>query len=91
MQDADHVVTFALDHRKARVGGGNHLRHELLEALRDVDDIHLGARHHDVAHRKFRDLQNAFDHGKRISIEQLALMRGAQQRKKLFSVFGGAQ
>ena len=50
-QHADDVVAVLVDHREARVRGGDHLRDEGLHRLVDVDEVHLRARDHDVAHR----------------------------------------
>ena len=53
----------------------------------DVDDIHLRARHHDVAHLQLGDLQHAFDHGQRVGVQQVALVGGVQQLDQLLAVF----
>ena len=91
MQDADHVVEFALDHRKTRVGAPDHMGQQLAHRLGDVDHHHLRAGHHDVAGGEFGHLEHALDHRQGFRVEQFALVRGAQQAQQLFTVFGGAK
>ena len=69
VQNAQNVVPVAFDHRKARVRGIDDMGQEFFRRLADVDDIHLRARHHDVAHGQRSHLQDAFDHGKRIGVD----------------------
>ena len=77
-----------LGHGKARVRGLDDERNELVGRLADVDHVHLRARHHDVARLQLGDLQHAFDHRERVGVEQIALVRGAQQLDQLLAVLG---
>jgi hypothetical protein len=74
-QDADDVVTAAFVDREARVRGLLHEGDERLRGVRDIDHIHLRARHHDVARGQFGDLEHALDHRQRVGVDQVALMR----------------
>src|SRR6185295_13871124 len=85
-QDADHVVAVLVDHREARVRGGDDLRNERLDRLVDVDEVDLGARHHDIAHLHLRDREGALDDRERVGVEQVARIRGAQQVHELLAV-----
>ncbi len=56
----------------------DHQLDQLLGRLVALDEHHLRARHHDVAHLHVRDRQHAFEHDQRIAVEQSALARLAQ-------------
>jgi hypothetical protein len=64
---------------------------EFFGRIGDVNDIHLCARNHDVAHLHLGDVHHALDHGKRIGIEEIALVGRMQQLHQLFAVFRLAQ
>jgi hypothetical protein len=85
-KDSDHVVLVLPDHREAGVPGLDHHGDELVGGLLDVDDVHLRARHHDVARLHLGDLQHALDHGERVGIEQVPLVGGAQQLDQLLPI-----
>jgi hypothetical protein len=74
--------------RETRVAGLDDERDEAIGRFVDVDDVHLRARHHDVARLQFGDLQYAFDHGQGIGIEQVALEGGMQQGHQLLAIAG---
>ena len=59
---------------------------ELIGRFADIDDIHLGARNHDVARLHLRYLQYALDHRQRVGIEQVALKGGMQQLDQLLAI-----
>ena len=65
----------------------NHGGQEFFRRIVDVDQIHLRARHHDVARCEFGGLQHAFDHRQRFSVEQIAFARRLQQLDQLAAVF----
>ena len=90
-QYADHVVAVLADHRKTRVGRTDHLRHELVDLFVDVDDIHLRARDHDVAHLHLGNGECALDDRERVRIEQVLLVGRAQQPHQAGAVGGFAQ
>ena len=77
-QDPDDVVAVAFIHRKARMRGLLHIRNEGLRRIGDIDCIHLGPRHHDVARGQLRYLEDTLDHRERIGIDQVALVRVLQ-------------
>uniref|UniRef100_A0A1I8A2A8 NAD-specific glutamate dehydrogenase n=1 Tax=Steinernema glaseri TaxID=37863 RepID=A0A1I8A2A8_9BILA len=86
-QYAKHVVVALADHRVARMRGVDHCRQELARGLRRLDADHLRARHHDVAHLQVGDLDRTFDDGQGLAVEQLVLVRFAQQLEELLAVF----
>jgi hypothetical protein len=86
-KNADDVVLALADDGEARMAGLDHLGHELLGFLVDVHHVHLRARHHDVARLQLGHLQHALDHGERVGIHQVALVRGMQQLEELLAIF----
>ena len=77
-QDADDLVAVFADHRKARVTRLDHDRQDLLRRIVAIDDDHLRARHHDVAHLQLDDLQHAFEHLEGVGIDDAALLGAAR-------------
>jgi hypothetical protein len=90
-QDAEHVVLAFADRRKARVRRFQYDLGDLFRRFLDVDHVHLGARHHDVAHRHVGHRQRAFDDGQCVGIHQVALEGAMEQFQELFAVLGFAQ
>jgi hypothetical protein len=82
-QHADDVVAIALEDRIARMRFLQHVRDEFGGIVRDVDRVHLRARHHDVARAEFGHLEHAFDHRQRVGVDQVALVRVLQNFQKL--------
>jgi hypothetical protein len=64
----------------------DHLGHELLDRLLDVDHVHLRARDHDVAHLHLGDGERALGDGQRVGVEQVALIGRAQQLHQVCAV-----
>ncbi|CAM2151793.1 hypothetical protein PT2222_270013 [Paraburkholderia tropica] len=87
-QHADHVVAIAFVDRIARVRLVQHVRDEFVRALGDVDGVHLGARHHDVARAQLGHLEHAFDHRKRIGVDQITRVRVLENFEKLAARVG---
>jgi len=85
-QDADHVVAVLVDDRETRMRRADHLRHEFLHLLVDIDHVHLRARDHDVAHLHFGDGERALGDGQRVGVEQVALVGRAQQLDQVGAV-----
>ena len=90
-QDADDVVLVLADHREPGVLGLEHQRQELGRLVVDRDDVHLGARDHDVAHGHLGHLQHALDHRQRVGVEELVLERAVQELEQLVAVLGLAR
>ena len=53
----------------------DHGRQDVRRRIVAVDDRHLRARHHDVAHLQLGDAQHAFEHRERVGVDQAALAR----------------
>jgi hypothetical protein len=64
---------------------------DLVERVVDVDDVHLGPRHHDVGNAGFGGGEGAFDDGQRIGVQQVALVGRMQHLHQLLAVFRFAQ
>ena len=77
-QDAEDLVAILADHRKARMARLDHQRHQGVGRLITLDEDHLGARHHDVAHLHVGDRKHALEHHQRVVVEQAASARLAQ-------------
>jgi hypothetical protein len=58
------------------------------DRLGDVDDVHLRARHHDVAGGQVGDLEHAFDHRQRVGIDQVAFVGVVQNFEQFCPVLG---
>ncbi len=87
-QHADHVVAVLFVDGVARVRLLEHEGDEILGLVGDVDRVHLGARHHDVARAQVGHLEHAFDHRQRIGVDQVALVRVLEDFEQLAARFG---
>src|SRR5512146_220017 len=90
-QNADDVVLVAVSDGEARVRGVDDVGDELFRRVADVDDVHLRAGDHDLAHLALGDLHDALHHGEGIGIQQVALVSAVQQRDQLLAIFRLAQ
>jgi len=77
-QDAENLIAILTDHRETGVTRLDHQRHELIGRRIALDEHHLRARHHDVAHLHVGHRQNALEHDQCIAVEQTALARLSQ-------------
>ena len=77
-QDAEDLIAVLADDRKARVPRLHHQLDQLVRRLVALDEHHLRARHHDVAHLHVGHRQHALEHDQRVAVEQAALARLAQ-------------
>ena len=90
-QDAHHLVAAVADDRVTRMPGLDDGTQQLLRVGVTFQHVDLGTGYHDVAHPHVIDLQHALDHRQRIGIEQVPLLRDAQQFDQLFAVLGRPQ
>jgi len=77
-QHAEHLVSIAIDHRKARVGGFDDDGNDFAQRVVDVDDIHLGPGNHHIGHAGVGGGERAFDDSQRIGVHQVALVGAVQ-------------
>ena len=68
-RDAENLIAILADDRKARVAGLDHQLDQLLRRLIALDEHHLRARHHDVAHLHVGNGQYALEHDQRVAVE----------------------
>ena len=57
-----------------------------LRVLRNHYHLHPG--NHDVSHPKLRELHDAFDHGQRLGVDDMALFRIAQEHQQILAILG---
>ena len=62
VEHAEHVVRALPDHRDAGEAGAQEQRKRLAQQLSALDDQHVGARHHDLAHHGVAELEDRVDH-----------------------------
>ena len=86
-QELEGLFLVLVDDRETGVGRGNNEGQELFRRIVDVDHVHLGTRDHDVPHLGLGYLEHAFDHGKRIGIEQIPLIGGMEKFYELVPIF----
>src|SRR5690606_19457471 len=86
-QDADDLVAILADHGEARMAGLDDGLDQALERLVLLEDDHLRARHHDVAHLGLRDLEHALEHRVLVRGEQTAMAALGKERGDLFAAF----
>ena len=77
-QDADDLLAILVHHRKARVTALDHGLEQHLGFVVAIEEGHLRARHHDVAHLDVGDAEHAFEHRERVAFDDAAQRRFAQ-------------
>ncbi len=90
-QDAHHLVAAVADDRVTRMPGLDDGAQQLLRIGVAFQHVDLGTGNHDVTHPHVIDLQHTLYHRQRIGIEQVPVLRNAQQFDQLFAVLGRAQ
>ena len=73
-QNADHVFSLAFVHRKARMRRVDHLVHQHIHGVFDVEQIHPGRRHHDIASGHVGHADHTLDHQTALGIDDLVVL-----------------
>ena len=74
VDDAEDVVDVLADDRDAAEAAAQRQRHRLAQRPPALDDDHLGARHHDLAHDRVAELEDRVDHVALVVLDEPALL-----------------